>query len=57
MVGRQINEDVVLNVRYGEEYGGCTEDDGSITFWASLEGRIKRNLSEGEKVLNFLAKT
>ena len=37
--------------------GGYIEDDGSITLRASPEKEgIKRNLSEGEKVLSFLVK-
>lgn len=42
----------------GCEGGECIEDDGSITPWViPQEERIKRNLSEGEKVLSFLVKT
>ncbi len=42
----------------GCEGGGYIEDDGSITPRAPpKEKRIKRNLSEGEKVLSFLVKT
>ena len=42
----------------GPEGRGYIEDDGSATPLVTLqEERIKRNPSEGEKVLSFLVKT
>lgn len=42
----------------GFEGGESIEDEGGITPWVILqEERIKRSLSEGEKVLSFLVKT
>lgn len=45
----------VLRVHSVEEFSG---DNGCITPWANLkEERVKRNLSEGEKVLSLLLKS
>lgn len=59
MVCRQIKREMSSECMLwrGCEGGGYIEDDGSITLWAAPEEkRIKKSLSEGEKVLSCLVK-